>query len=579
MVPREVIERIKSQVNIVELVSEYVSLQRVGSNYRGLCPFHTETTPSFYVSPSKNLYHCFGCGASGDVVKFIQEIENISYAEAIRKLAERIGVELEFATGDDLKPKYLEFYKQLHGKYRSQLSKHPNVVAYLRSRGFDDREISLFEFGYAEADGKLPLLVAQSLSLDSKELEVFGFPHGDPFSGRITIPIKDDYGRVVAFGARLVGDGAPKYINSQDTPFFKKSYNLFLFNESKDFMKQLDYAVVCEGYFDAIAFHRAGIRNAVATLGTSLSRVHASKIKRHTTNIVLAFDRDKAGVKATLRSLELLLDLGFNVMIAQYADGKDADEVFRKHGRNGLLRSLENAVSPDKFVVTEHANEFDLANPNGVSAFLNQLRSWAETFRKYPSLLDGLVRSASDVTGLPTSRVANVLTEGVPKERKRATEWVRNAKNEVQGRQPSEAELGSTHEATTPPTLEDYLVFLYFNYPEDFKRLDFSPDVLQGRAREFFLFAKDLNVSIDQLSKDMGSFVKNCLDKVELELDEEFLNALQRELNARSLDKRIKEIDELIQRVQTDEEKRVLLRARIELVRQRERTKRGKSAP
>lgn len=168
MIPREVIEQIKEKSNIVEVISEYVNLQKVGANYRGLCPFHTETSPSFYVNLSKNIYHCFGCGASGDVIKFVQEIENISYVEAIQRLASRVGIKVEFSEDDELRTLYYEFYKQVHEQYKLKLQDAQNVIEYLEKRGFSRRELSLYEFGFSPTSSNIPQMIASKMNIEKE---------------------------------------------------------------------------------------------------------------------------------------------------------------------------------------------------------------------------------------------------------------------------------------------------------------------------------------------------------------------------------------------------------------------------
>ncbi|HOJ94476.1 MAG TPA: DNA primase, partial [Fervidobacterium nodosum] len=392
MIPKDIIEKIKEKNDIVEVISEYVNLQKVGSNYRGLCPFHLETSPSFYVSPTKNIYHCFGCGASGDVIKFVQQIENISYTEAIKKLGERVGITVNFTEEDETRSLYYSFYKQLHQEYIAVLGKSPNIVDYLKKRGFNEREISLYEFGFSPSNSQLPQKVAQRLQISKEMLEKFGFGHSDPFSGRVIIPIKDDYGRVIAFGGRVVGDGVPKYLNSQDTLMFKKTSTLFMLDSAKEYIKEIDYVIICEGYFDVLAFHRAGIKNAVATLGTALTKSHIYKLKKYTNNVILAFDSDSAGIKATLRNIETLLSEKFNVVVANFSKGKDADEVYFKFGSNGLLEALDNSESSEIFVVNVLSREYDLSNPNGVNTFLRNLAKWKNVFEFNPTALDNFYK-------------------------------------------------------------------------------------------------------------------------------------------------------------------------------------------
>ncbi|MGQ9856703.1 MAG: DNA primase [Fervidobacterium sp.] len=572
MIPKDVIEKIRDKNDIVDVISEYVSLQKVGSNYRGLCPFHIETSPSFYVSPAKKIYHCFGCGASGDVIKFVQEIENLSYVEAVRKLGERVGIPISFTEEDEERNKYYNFYKSLHELYKSELNKNEIALDYLKNRGFSLREISLYEFGFSPTSSKFPQLVAQRLGISKEELERFGFYGTDPFAGRIIIPIKDDYGRVIAFGGRLIGEGVPKYLNSQDTIAFKKSTTFFMYNYAKEHIKEVDYAVICEGYFDALAFHRAGIKNVVATLGTALTRSHMFKIKRHTTNVVLAFDSDSAGMKAAFRSIEMLIPEGFNVAVAQFKDAKDADETYSKFGTSGLVGVLESAIGSETFVVQSLSKQFDLKNPNGFNLFIKSLKIWERLFSNNPKSLESFYEQVSNVSGMKVEQIRNIFSS-----ESSGTSSELNVKNNVQSRVPDSKQTHFSGRAVAKklPTTEDYLVYIYFNYPELFKQIDFSPDILEGKAREFFLIAKDLNVSLDGLSKDMVAFVKDAFEKIEIEVDDKVLEYIKRNLEEKRLEKRIAEIDNLISASKSEDEKRVLLKARMELVKQVQKLKRA----
>ena len=324
MVSKEQIERIKNSVDIVQVISQYVSLQKVGSNYRGLCPFHSEKTPSFHVNPTLKLYHCFGCGASGDVIKFIQEIEHISFQEALQKLGRQAGIEVKFSSSQSGKDEYVEYLFRVHTEYRNCLRKNSEVVQYFFDRGFNDREIEEYEFGYCPGGSKIAYEVASKLSLKFSKAIRYGLMrkvesgYVDTFENRIIIPIKDDFGRIVAFGGRTVSNREPKYLNSPETPYFSKRSVLFMFDKAKKAIKGVDFVVVTEGYFDAIAFHRIGVTNAVATLGTSLSEIHLMKLKPLTKNIILCFDSDDAGKRATMSTLKIFLENDFDVAIAQF---------------------------------------------------------------------------------------------------------------------------------------------------------------------------------------------------------------------------------------------------------------------
>ncbi|MGC8954466.1 MAG: DNA primase [Fervidobacterium sp.] len=567
MIPKDIIKKIKEKNDIVEVVSEYVNLQKIGSNYRGLCPFHLETSPSFYVSPSRNIYHCFGCGASGDVIKFVQEIENISYIEAVRKLGERVGITVVMTEEDQIKALYYSFYKAIHREYTSALRNSPNILEYLKKRGFSEREISLYEFGFSPSDSQIPQKIAERMNIQKGTLEKFGFASNDPFAGRIVIPIKDDYGRVIAFGGRLVGEGVPKYINSQDTIVFKKSSTLFMFDTAKEFIKETDYVIICEGYFDAMAFHRAGIKNTVATLGTALTKHHLYKLKKLTNNIVLAFDNDNSGIKATLRSIEMIYPEGLNIAVLNFLDGKDADETYRRFGNNGLLKSLDSSISSEVFVSGVISKEYDLSNPNGVNNFIKSLVKWKNLYSNNQAVLDNFYNSIAKILSTDKQSVISMFST-IYGENRTTSGTHTSFKYPYHYGQRSE-------ESKKVPTTEDYLVYIYFNYPEVFKTLDFSPDLLEGKAKEFFLIAKDLNVFPDQLSKDMARFVKESIEKINMEVDDKLLEYIKKDLEIRKIEKRISEIDELIKKSLGPDEKMVLLKARIELVKQKEKIKKS----
>ncbi|MGC9772475.1 DNA primase [Fervidobacterium islandicum] len=565
MIPKDIIEKIREKNDIVEVISEYVNLQKVGSNYRGLCPFHLETTPSFYVSPQKGIYHCFGCGASGDVIKFVQEIENISYVEAVRKLGERVGIAVSYTQEDEIRNKYYTFYKELHQLYKSKLNQSTVAFEYLKKRGFDAREISLYEFGFSPSDSKLPQQVAQKLRLSKDEIEKFGFSNTDPFAGRLIIPITDDFGRVIAFGGRLIGEGVPKYLNSQDTLLFKKSSTFYMLSFAKEHIKEVDYVIICEGYFDALAFHRAGIKNAVATLGTALTKLHIYKLKKLTTNIVLAYDSDSAGIKAALRSLEMLIPEGFNVVIASFEEAKDADETYSKFGTKGLVKVLDSSVGAEQFVVESLAKQYDLSNPSGFNTFVKVLKNWERIFSTNPKSIEKFYEHAAATAGVTKEELKNLLS----------SQSIQTPNQQQRYPQNQNVQLPKTP-VKKVPTTEDYLVYMYFNYPELFKQIEFTPDLLEGKAREFFLIAKDLNVSLDSLSKYMGDFVKEVFDKIDFEVDDKIVEYIKKDLELRRIDKRIAEIDSLVLKATSEDEKRILLKARTELVRQKMRIKNEK---
>ncbi|SHH28275.1 DNA primase [Thermosipho atlanticus] len=533
MLSKKVIEEIKSKVDIVDVVSRYVSLQKVGNNYRALCPFHTETTPSFYVNPSFKTYHCFGCGASGDVIKFLQEIEGISFIEALRRLAKEAGVKIELEDSSSFHTLYLKFYTLLNEEYKKNLT--DVAISYLKNRGFSESEIEKYEFGFSPIDSDLPFKIARELNINS--LRKLGFLHGkDPFSGRLIIPIKDEYGRVIAFGGRVLGEGQPKYINSYETDFFKKSSTLFLLDVAKDKIKSADFAIICEGYFDAIAFHRAGLTNSVATLGTAFTKYHARKIRKLTQNVVLSFDTDSAGIKAALLSLKILLSQNFNVMVVMYEGEKDPDEILKLKGSSELVDVVKSAIPAEVFVPKALSKKYDLKNSNAINMYLGELKQWDEVFKLVPKRQENFRNTIKEILGYDFDF--------------------------------SKSLSYKIREATKLPTLEDMLVYLYLNFPERFENIEVDLELLKGEAREFFTYVKNENFSFERLSKDLSEYINRVLKKLEnTEIDEIYIETIERKLLERSLERRIKEIDDYLKNA-SDEEKKVLLQTRIEIVRQ-----------
>lgn len=250
MIPREVIEEIKEKVDIVEVISEYVNLTRVGSSYRALCPFHSETNPSFYVHPGLKIYHCFGCGASGDVIKFLQEMEGISFQEALERLAKRAGIDLSLyrTEGTSEYGKYIRLYEETWKRYVKELEKSKEAKDYLKSRGFSEEDIAKFGFGYVPKRSSISIEVAEGMNITPEELVRYGIAlkkgdrFVDRFEERIVVPIKNDSGHIVAFGGRALGNEEPKYLNSPETRYFSKKKILFLFDEAKKVAKEVGFS-------------------------------------------------------------------------------------------------------------------------------------------------------------------------------------------------------------------------------------------------------------------------------------------------------------------------------------------------
>ncbi|MDK2794444.1 MAG: primase [Caldanaerobacter sp.] len=358
---RESIEKVIEANDIVDVISDYVELKRAGKEFRGLCPFHREKTPSFMVSPTKQVYHCFGCNASGNVVTFIMDIENLSFKEAIEFLAERAGIPLEEVDLSEEEAKRKKIIEEIYRVnkiaalfFHRKLFSEEGVKAleYLKSRGLSSTTIKKFGIGYAPSnDDLLNFLKGKGYKenfLSKAGLVVYkSGKYYDRFKDRVMFPIIDVRGNVVGFGGRALDDSLPKYLNTPETEIFKKGKTLFAINFAKK--TQDDKFIIVEGYMDAISLHQAGIDCAVASLGTALTEDQARLIKRYKKNVVIAYDADEAGVNATLRGLDILEKLNINIKVLSIPEGKDPDEFIKKEGSEAFRRLVENAESLIEF--------------------------------------------------------------------------------------------------------------------------------------------------------------------------------------------------------------------------------------
>ncbi len=343
------IQELKVRSDIADVISSYVNLKKAGRNLVGLCPFHNEKTPSFSVSRENGFFHCFGCGVGGDVITFIKRIENLDYVDAVKFLAQRAGMEIPEDNKSEglskLKNRIYEANREAARFYHKQLyaPSGQNALEYLRKRQLSEKTIIHFGLGYSPPS-RFELvnylkdkgftsseLIAANLANQSKKGNPF-----DRFSDRVMFPIIDLRGNVLAFGGRIMSDIKPKYLNTSDTPVFSKSRNLFALQFAKN--KANGQLILVEGYMDVIALHQAGFENAVATLGTALTQEQAMVIKRYCDEVVICYDADEAGQKATARAISILRPTGLNIKILTVPNGKDPDEYIKSHGEQGSAR-------------------------------------------------------------------------------------------------------------------------------------------------------------------------------------------------------------------------------------------------
>ena len=382
----ELIEEIRSKNDIVDVISGYVRLQKKGSSYFGLCPFHNEKSPSFSVSRQKQMYYCFGCGAGGNVFTFLMEYENYSFLEALKFLADRAGVDLpemeyskEAKERADLKAVLLEINKLAAQYFYVQLKNKQGEAAYryLKNRALDDEIIKAFGLGYSNkySDDLYRYLKSKGYKDDviSKAgLISFDEKKGvyDKFWNRVMFPIMDVNNRVIGFGGRVMGDAKPKYLNSPETPVFDKSRNLYGLTRARTSRKS--YFLLCEGYMDVISLHQAGFQNAVASLGTSLTPGHASLIKRYVNEVYLTYDSDEAGTKAALRALPILKEVGITARIIRMDPYKDPDEFIKNLGAQAFEERIHKARNGFMFSLEILERQFDMTTPEGKTEFMKE---------------------------------------------------------------------------------------------------------------------------------------------------------------------------------------------------------------
>ena len=396
--PDEIVEEVRMRNDIVDVVSGYVKLQKKGANYFGLCPFHNEKSPSFSVSPGKQMYYCFGCGAGGNVITFIMEYENYSFPEALRYLAERVGMELpkeeqskEAREQADLKSRLLEVNKLAARYFYHQLKSERGRAAYgyLTGRQLSDATIVRFGLGYSNktSDDLYQYLKSQgypdSLLRESGLVSIEERGCYDKFWNRVMFPIMDVNNRVIGFGGRVMGDGKPKYLNSPETRLFDKSRNLYGLNFARASREK--YMLICEGYMDVIALHQAGFTNAVASLGTALTSQHANLLKRYTQQVVLTYDSDEAGTKAALRAIPILKEVGMSIKVLNMKPYKDPDEFIKAQGADAFRQRIEEAAGSFMFEVEVLRRQFDMEDPEQKTGFYNAV---AKKLLEFPEALE-----------------------------------------------------------------------------------------------------------------------------------------------------------------------------------------------
>lgn len=453
-IPEAKISEIASAADIVHVISSYVDLKRAGKDYRGVCPFHGDKDPSFYVSPAKNIFHCFGCAAGGSVFNFIMKMENVTFVEAARLLAERYGVQLVLETRTGLpegsKEKIFKALDVAHKSFTQNLAAQQQARDYLRDRGISDSWIDTLGLGFAEDswDSTLSTLVKAGIGLTEAVgagllKQRSGGGYYDYFRSRIMIPIHDLNSRLIAFGGRIFGEGDPKYLNSPESAVFKKKYTLFGLDSAKETIRKTGRAIIVEGYFDQIALRVNGVENVVAPLGTALGNAQIKLLKRFAEKITVIFDGDDAGIRALKRSIPLFVSEAVDADCVVLTQDKDPDEAIRRLGVDGFSALIDDAEPVIDFFLDRLSDQYDFKTINGrnqgLEECLDLLRRIADSTER-----DYLIERMSSRTKVKEDRLRKLLEanqssrsskneESMPKQALSLFEFPAHERNVIRG--------------------------------------------------------------------------------------------------------------------------------------------------
>lgn len=541
---QKILEEIKNRLDIVDVISEYIDLKKTGQNYKSLCPFHAEKTPSFFVNPSKQIFHCFGCGKGGDIVTFIMEYEKISFIEAISILAKKAGIEFEplkKSISNFSKEKLYEIYEQATYYYMEQLKNFERARHYLKNRGINEETIKIFKLGYAPPERESLYNFLKNKGFDDNLINSSGLVSNncDFFRNRIIIPIHDLTGKVIGFGGRLIDSTAeiPKYINSPDTPIFKKGENLYGFWHAKQYIREKGYVIVVEGYMDVILCHQYGFKNTVAPLGTALTQEQLEKTKRilnnlkkFTNKVLLIFDGDEAGITAAQRSLLPLFNGGFTVKIVLLPEKEDPASFLQKYGEKAFKTYLSKALSPVDLIIKTYPQK---KLNEGIRNFLNLLSHLKDLIYR-----DELLKELSEKTGV------NEVT-------------LRDELKQIVSAKTSKKERIKIKEYSSFKE-EEILLRIILSYPEKIdyvlKRIKIE-DFENLLIKNIFLKIKELwevnQFSLNGLLNLLNEEEKTLISKliVDSEIEEELVFKILKDciksLALKSIDKKIKEVAKL----------------------------------
>lgn len=401
-----IVDEIKSRCNIVDVIGRVVPLKKAGNNYKGVCPFHNEKTPSFVVSETKQIFTCFGCGATGDVIAFVKRYYNLEFRGAVEMLAKEYGISLDgvFRSSKDKDELYEINRQAARFFFKAMREKSNDGYTYMRNRGISDDTMNKFGIGYADGEwtSLYDFLISKGIK-EQKMLELGLISRSkdrcfDKFRDRVIFPIMNTAGKVIGFGGRAIGDAEPKYLNSQESNIFQKKNNLYGLNLTRKDVSREDSIVLVEGYMDVVSLYQAGIRNVSASLGTALTENQARLIKRYTKNVILSYDADQAGQNAAMRGIDILYKEGCRAKVLKVTDGKDPDEFIKNNGRGAFRELMENALSYGDFKLSFTKAKYDMSDEEQRLDFLREAVGVLQSMK--PVEADFYIKKLANDTGI-----------------------------------------------------------------------------------------------------------------------------------------------------------------------------------
>jgi DNA primase len=552
-----------------------VGLKRSGSTYKACCPFHNEKTPSFVVSEQKQIFTCFGCGAKGDVIEFIQKYYNLTFPEAVERLANQYGIPIErdYSEGEKKKDGYYEINRiAARYFYDAFTTKANRGYTYMKGRGIEPATLKKFGIGYADAEWQSLTDYLLGQKCDEKmmrEIEIVSEKKGriyDRFRDRVMFPIINTRGKVIGFGGRIIGDGEPKYLNSSESLIFQKKNNLYGLNITRSEIQKEGCAIVVEGYMDVIGLYQGGVKNAVASLGTALTEEQARLLKRYTDSAVLCYDADKAGINATLRGIDVLRGAGLDIKVLHVDDGKAPDEYIKKHGREEFLELIRTkAVADIEYKIQLLRNSYDLSDTAQSVKFFRECARILKGLE--PAEQDVYVRKVSAECGISEGALRLQIEQGAEQKDGRRpkvrNEGAEEAEDLSSGRAPEDRSgkrEDEPHRGKPDPGqifMERTLIRLALLNSDYFARLEGHPEVFvteygiavrEAMAAQYKPGAElDMNSLKDSLDEGPWLYLRDIRENVQIGEDDRavFEDCIER-LEEAKKKRRIKEITDIL---------------------------------